>query len=126
MKRRASPIASVIAIVAFVFSQLVIAAYACEMGIAHAAAAASQSSADCCDPGNTAPDTACHNHCQHASKAPERTVAFATAPSSESSLGASFRIAPVGRTTPPPVLQAPNLARHIEPSISIRNCCFRI
>ena len=124
MKRRTSSIASLIAIVAFVFSQLAIAAYACEMGMAHEAAAV-QPSADCCDPAN-APDTACHDHCQQANKAPERTVVLGVAAPAEASPAMPLRVPDIAGTHPAPRLKAPHLARHIEPPISIRNCCFRI
>jgi hypothetical protein len=126
MKRRASPIASLVAIVAFVFAQLMIAAYACEMGMPHEAAEAQPSSSDCCDPANKTPDTACHDHCQQASKAPERTLVLGVAALTEISPGTALRVEDVPRAHPAPFLEAPHLARLIEPPISIRNCCFRI
>ena len=126
MKRSVSRIASAIAIVAFVFSQLAIAAYACEMGMAHEAVAAQQSSPDCCDPANKTPDTACHDHCQQANKAPERIVVLGVPALTEISPGTALRVEDTARTHPAPSLPAPYLARLIEPPISIRNCCFRI
>jgi len=110
-----------------VFAQLLAAAYACEMGMA--ASPAAQSSAapaggDCCDPA-TAPDAACHNHCEQAGKAPERVVASNVAAPVETGLAVPLRV-DVPAPSPRPEASAPHLTRHIEPRISIRNCCFRI
>jgi hypothetical protein len=125
MKHR-RPFAAVVALVAFVFAQLLAAAYACEMGMAQPAAAQSAAApaGDCCDPV-TAPDAACHNHCEQANKAPERIVASNVAAPIEARLAVPFRVASLA-APPPPEISAPYLARHIEPRISIRNCCFRI
>lgn len=125
MKRRASPLASLIAIVAFVFSQLAIAAYACETGMTHEVAAAQQAGGDCCDPANKTPDAACHDHCQQAGKAPERSVVAGVPAAQEISPGI-IRVEPLACTHPAQSLKAPHLARLIEPPIPIRNCCFRI
>ena len=126
MKRRASPIASILAIVAFVFAQLAAAVYACEMGMAVAAAAAGQSNGDCCDPGHTSPDAGCRNHCQQASKASERPLASGVAPLAQASLAVPQHPDRIVRARPAAILRAPHLARHLEPPIFIRNCCFRI
>jgi hypothetical protein len=128
MKRRAPPFAIFAAIVAFVFAQLMGALHACEIGLPAAdakAAAVTQAADDCCDHGQPASDPGCDNHCQQAYKAPERVQATAVAPL----VATGFAIAFATAAAPPPASPrptAPHLARHTEPPLSIRNCCFRI
>jgi hypothetical protein len=124
MSRRASPLACLLAIVAFVFAQLAVAAYACEMGMSYGGSMAAPNG-DCCDPQTPAPDAACHEHCQQANKAPERAASFCVAPVA-GSLAAALRVEPLIAARPPAFLQSPHLARHTEPPVSIRNCCLRI
>lgn len=131
MSRRSPPFAIIVAVVAFVFAQLMGAAHACEMGFpgkAQAAAVAAPALQDCCGEGTPAPmDASCHNHCQQANSAPERVNPGAAMPAPAAAIAppasTSVRIAdPPPRASSP----APDLARHTGPSISIRNCCFRI
>lgn len=129
MKRRAPPFAIIVAIAAFVLAQLMGALHACEVGLdgklPAKAVAASTLDGDCCDHGQPAPDPACDNHCQQACKAPERVQAAAVAPLVAIGFAAPVAVPmPAGRPSSPRA--APHLARHTEPPISVRNCCFRI
>ena len=129
MKRRAPPFAIIVAVAAFVFAQLMGAVHACEIGldgkVPAKAAAVSPMDGDCCDHGQPAPDPACDNHCQQGYKAPERVQLPSVAP-----LAAIGFATSVAAVTPPErpssARAAPHLARHTEPPISVRNCCFRI
>jgi hypothetical protein len=130
MKRRPPPFAVIVAIAAFILAQLMGAVHACDMGTAgqapaKAAAVVVHDDGDCCDHGQTAPDPSCDNHCQQAFKAPERVQASGVA--SVVAAGVALPAVRTSRSVPPAsVLPAPHLARHTEPPISIRNCCFRI
>lgn len=128
MKRRPPPFAVIVAIAAFILAQLMGAVHACDMGTRQApakAAAVAHDGGDCCDHGQTAPDPNCDNHCQQAFKAPERVQASVVA----SVVAAAVALPAVRTSRSAPrasALPAPHLARHTEPPISIRNCCFRI
>lgn len=129
MKRRAPPFAIIVAVAAFIFAQLMGAVHACEAGLdAKAPVQASvvaPMDGDCCDHGQPAPDPACDNHCQQAYKAPERMQVATVAPLA--AIGFATPVAMVKRAeAPSPPRAAPHLARHTEPPISVRNCCFRI
>ena len=127
MPRRFPPFAIVLALAAFVFAQLLATVHACDMGVpAKAPAAAGHVVADdCCDKSQPAGDPECDNHCRQASPAPERVQPQATASVVPSLVVQAFL--PLAQATPLAAhSRAPNLARHIEPSIPIRNCCFRI
>ena len=129
MKRRAPPFAIIVAVAAFIFAQLLGAVHACPVGLDGnmpvKAAAVSPMDGDCCDHGQPAPDPACDNHCQQAYKAPEPVQALIVAP-----LVAVGFVTPVASRAiadrPSNGSTAPHLARHTEPPISVRNCCFRI
>lgn len=127
MKRRVPSFTAVLALVAFVFAQLLAAAYACEMGLATQPAADTQDAGhDCCDPSLPSMDPACDNHCQQASKTSERVHASPAPAPLPVLVAMPLAIAgPRGAFSAPPS-RAPDLARHIAPPISIRNCCFRI
>ena len=129
MKRRMPSFAAVLALFAFVFAQMLAAVYACEMGTPAQAAAVADTQAaalDCCDPALPSMDPACDNHCQQAGKTSERVhVPPAPVPLTAivvmpTKIAGSHH---VPRSTP---ARAPDLARHIAPPLSIRNCCFRI
>jgi hypothetical protein len=130
MKRRSPPFALLLAIAAFVFAQLMGAVHACNMGLDGTApakaAVATQGDGGCCDDGQAPPDAACDNHCQQAYKAPERVNIGTAVPIVVP--GIAMPVALMRKADPAPrsFLPAPGLAWHTEPSISIRNCCFRI
>jgi hypothetical protein len=127
MKRRTPSFAALLALFAFVFAQMLAAAYACEMGTpAKAAVADAQSGHDCCDPALPTMDPACDNHCQQASKTADRVHVSAgpATPPAPAVLPPAIASPPSAFSSPP--ARAPDLARHIAPPIAIRNCCFRI
>jgi len=125
--RRSPPFALILALLAFVFAQLMGAVHACEMGMdvkAPSHAATAQGPSDCCDETPAATDPNCDNHCRLGDKAPDR-VQLTASPATV----AGFAMPVVGVAaiqSQRPLPSAPHLARHIEPPISVRNCCFRI
>lgn len=129
MERRRPPVVFIVLIVAFVFAQLMGAVHACQVGLAPGAptkaSIAADASADCCDSGQTAPDAACDNHCQLGDKAPERVQPSATMPVVAMAFALPAAMLPQPNA-PPRSHLSPDLARHIEPALAIRNCCFRI
>ncbi|HET9652568.1 MAG TPA: hypothetical protein VFP36_10270 [Usitatibacter sp.] len=130
MKRRSRSLASVLAILALLFAQLMAAVHACEVDkpvkASVAAASDAQTGDDCCDHGQRAPDPACDNHCQQGKQNTERSTGFTVIPL----VGAGFAmpgapaLAPLAPAGNPSL--APDLTRDTEPPISVRNCCFRI
>lgn len=129
MKRRAPPFAVIVAVAAFIFAQLLGAVHACPVGldgkVPAKAAAVSPMDDDCCDHGQPAPDPACDNHCQQAYKAPEPAQLGGVAPLV--AIGFVSPVATLAPSQPPSSPRVPpSLARHTEPPISVRNCCFRI
>lgn len=130
MKRRLRPFTSVLAIVALLFAQVMMSVHACDMEKGAAAPAASAASAvtpesgDCCVPKNVVRDPACENHCTHAATSVDRADTMtAIAPAAETPLAAPVMPRALA---PPERLLTPDLARHIEPPIPVRHCCFRI
>jgi hypothetical protein len=129
MKRRLSPFASVLAIVALLFAQVMTSVHACDMEKARAALPAATATApdggDCCTPADTARDPACDNHCQQTAAPVDRAEApLAVAPAGTGLAPPASLVPPA--TAPPVRLLSPDLARHTEPPISLRHCCFRI
>jgi len=131
MKRRLRPFASVLAIVALLFAQVMMSVHACDMEAgrsappsASTASAGTPDGGDCCVPKNAVRDPACENHCTHAATSVDRTAAVpAVAPATATVLTPALApraLAPPGR------FLAPDLARHTEPPIPVRHCCFRI
>jgi hypothetical protein len=123
MNRRPRSALSIIAILAFVFAQMVGAAHACQVGFGGQVEASK--TAPCCDSEQPGSQNQCDNHCQLADKAPDRVQVAAPAPAAIAGSVMLTRAAPRSNA-PPSSFLAPDLGRHIEPSISIRNCCFRI
>ena len=134
MKRRLRPFASVLAIVALLFAQVMMSVHACDMeagrpaapaaSTASAASAGTADGGDCCVPKNAVRDPACESHCTHAASSVDRTEALtALAPAAGAVVAPP--LAPRALAPPEPLL-APDLARHTEPPIPVRHCCFRI
>jgi hypothetical protein len=131
MKHRLRPFASVLAIIALLFAQVMMSVHACDREAGRPAApAASAASAgtpdggDCCVPKNAVRDPACENHCTHAATSVDRAEAV-TALAPAAAMLVAPPPAPRALATRGP-LRAPDLARHTEPPIPVRHCCFRI
>ncbi|HWH41579.1 MAG TPA: hypothetical protein VNU21_17155 [Usitatibacter sp.] len=131
MKRRLRPFASVLAIVALLFAQVMMSVHACDMEAGRPAAPAASTAAagtpdggDCCVPKNTVRDPACENHCTHAATSVDRTDAV-TALEPAAATVVAPPLAPRALAPPAPLL-VPDLARHTQPPIPLRHCCFRI
>ena len=130
MKRRSRSLASAVAILVLLFAQLMAAVHACDVDRPAKESVATGSNAqtgdDCCDHGQRAPDPACDNHCQQGKQNTERSPGLAVVPLVAT--GFAMPGAPALALAAPPGHQrlAPDLAHDTEPSISIRNCCFRI
>jgi len=131
MKRRLRPFASVLAIVALLFAQVMMSVHACDMEAgrsvppaASAASAGTPDGGDCCVPRNAVRDPACENHCTHSATPVDRTNAMTAVVAPMATV-----LAPAAMPralAPPGLLLAPDLARHTEPPIPVRHCCFRI
>ena len=128
MTRGPRSFAIMLSIAAFIFAQLLGAVHACTVGLGNApvkAAAVSSVDGDCCDHDQRAPDPACDNHCQQAYKAPESVQFADLVPLVSIAFATPVAILKL-RDRPSAGLPSPHLARHTEPPLSIRNCCFRI
>ena len=131
MKRRLRPFASVLAILALLFAQVMMSVHACDMEAKGAAAPAAPAASagtpergDCCVPKNLVRDPACESHCTHAATSVDRAdTVTAIEPAAQTPLAAPVLPRALA---PPQRLLAPDLARHIEPPIPVRHCCFRI
>ena len=129
MNRRSRPFAAMLVVLALLFAQAMVSVHACDqVGGAKASTAAmavSHPDGDCCDHGAPQPDPACDNHCQQGKQVAERGQASSVMP--PVALGFAMPAAVALPQAPPAfTLPAPDLARGTQPSIPIRNCCFRI
>ena len=128
MKRRFRPLVSVLAVLALLFAQAMVAVHACDMQRAPSpvttAAAAPQPAGDCCTPADVPRDPACGNHCQQGDAIGDTTLAPAMGPAIPAVALPSLVAPPA--TAPPAPRLAPDLSRDTEPPIAVRHCCFRI
>lgn len=130
MTRRSRSLASVLAILALLFAQLMATVHACDVDMAAkmsvAASSGMQASGDCCDNAQPQADPACDNHCQQGKQAPERAQATTVMPLAALGFAMPGALATTLAGPRDHPRLAPHLARDTEPSISVRNCCFRI
>jgi hypothetical protein len=106
--------------------QLAVSAYACPGGMELAAAAPAASHvADGCDEMGAAPSPLCHSHCDNGGQSLDKPQA----PNVPPAIGAA-PLALVSAADPPvasfAALRMHRLSQAPEPSLSIRNCCFRL
>lgn len=126
MKRVYSRAVSLFAIVALLFSQLAVSAYACPM-LAESMRARDvviDASASSCDETDMGQPSLCQKHCENG----QQNVNDAGSPLASVALAPAFVVSlPI---VPSPVVRSatlyPSLVHATSPPLSIRNCCFRI
>ncbi len=122
MKRTYRKLTSWIGIVAVVFAQLALSAYACPMTQVQVAANAHGDAADCCVDNASASASLCHEHCKDS-----KVVSPDTSPDLPDFVAAFVVSMPEAPEALPPgtALSAQTIERP-SPPLSILNCCFRI
>jgi hypothetical protein len=122
MNRVWQRLAAYLGILALLFAQLAVSAYACPMTSADKAAATSSTVASPCDQLDQAEPNLCDKHCNDSAQSQ------AAVPCIHGAFVPGF-IAVVGLSSPPALpASAGNPALHhaTSPPATIRNCCFRI
>ena len=122
MKRTYRQLAGWIGIVAVVFAQLALSAYACPMTQMQVAATTQTDAADCCADSTSVSAGLCHEHCKDT-----KVINADTLPDLPDFVAAfviSLPIPPVALSSST-ALSAQTIERP-SPPISILNCCFRI
>lgn len=134
LARSSRVVAALIALMSVLFSQLAVAAYVCQSTqLTQAITAAQeydppaghQQSPDCAEAGSDSP-ALCHAHCQLGTqsldKPPAPSISPFVAMTRLAAIGQDHKLLRVSSYKNDPVLIRPTSA----PSLSIRNCCFRI
>lgn len=119
---------SLLSIVAMVFAQMAVAAYACPMqfqGLDNAVAKVSASAADAGESDSASP-ALCKRHCeneqQNVNDSPQAPAAF----SFETALTLTLPLVMQSATLRDAPVTTPSLRNATAPPLSIRHCCFRI
>lgn len=122
MNRHFRKLAGWIGIVAVVFAQLALSAYACPMQQATTSAQSQDDEADCCADKVGDLSALCHEHCKDG-----KVISADSAPM-PLGFGAtsSVNLPPVPDVAAFSPLKLAQHFPHIPPPLSILNCCFRI
>ncbi len=122
MKRTYRKLTGWIGIIAVLFAQLALSAYACPMAQVPVAATTQAAAADCCADGASVSASLCHEHCKDS-----KVISPDTSPDQPDFVAAFIVSVPFAADALPSSTAL--FAQHIErpsPPLSILNCCFRI
>ena len=122
MKRTYRQLASWIGIIAVVFAQLALSAYACPMAQVPVAANAQVGAADCCADGASVSASLCYEHCKDS-----KVVSPDASPDLPDFVAAFVVSVPLAQDalSSGTALSAQTIERP-SPPLSVLNCCFRI
>ncbi len=122
MKRTYRQLAGWIGIIAVVFAQLALSAYACPMAQVPVAATTEADAVDCCADNASVSASLCHEHCKDS-----KVVSPDTPPDLPDFVAAFVVSVPLAPDALPSgtVLSTQYIERP-SPPLSVLNCCFRI